>query len=305
MSVILDVDVILDKISKNGLSSATLEEWNFIKEELYSSTYDSQDGIDNTFFTSITETTSTQSQSHSNSQHIPANIDISLVQEEFSLIAIDIIESLDDNFYVVDINGYIGLHPINQHLNEFESNLYQIFKHKDIYLKSVLEKSKQPRVIIKNEIFPYENKLVWRKLKIKSPQINKEIKPHNYKNYPKYLLKPNFGWQAIGIELYNELPDNFNNNCFIEEFIPSKLIDNHCYSIRVIVIANEKDFYPILYSNRKCLNPIIENLKGDKLSDKDRFSYISNINSDNQDYIINNDTRLKEFVSNLKFSTKV
>lgn len=252
MSIILDVDVILDKMSKNGLSSITLEEWNFV------------------------------------------------VQREFSLIAIDIIESLDDNFYVVDINGCIGLHPINQHLNEFESNLYQIFKHKDIYLKSVLEKSKQPRVIIKNEIFPHENKLVWRKLKIKSPQINKEIKPHNYKNYPKYLLKPNFGFQAIGIELYNELPDNFNDDYFIEEFIPSKLIDNHCYSIRVIVIANEKDFYPILYSNRKCLNPIIENLKGDKLSDKDRFSYISNINSDNQDYIINNDTRLKEFVSNLQ-----
>ena len=138
MSIILDVDVILDKMSKNGLSSITLEEWNFV------------------------------------------------VQREFSLIAIDIIESLDDNFYVVDINGYIGLHPINQHLNEFESNLYQIFKHKDIYLKSVLEKSKQPRVIIKNEIFTHENKLVWRKLKIKSPQINKEIKPHNYKNYPKY-----------------------------------------------------------------------------------------------------------------------
>lgn len=254
MSIILDVDVILDKISKNGLTSITLEEWNFV------------------------------------------------IQREFSLISIDIIESLDDNFYVVDINGDIGLHPINQHLNEFESNLYQIFKHKDIYLESVLEKSKQPRVIIKNKNFPYENKLKWRKLKIKSPQINKEIKPHNYKNYPKYLLKPNFGFQAIGIELYNELPDNFNDDYFIEEFIPSKLIDNHCYSIRVIVIANEKDFYPILYSNRKCLNPIIENLKGNKLSDKDRFSYISNINSDNQDYIINNNIRLKEFVSNLQFS---
>ena len=170
MSIILDVDVILDKISKNGLSSATLEEWNFIKETLYSSTYDSQDGVDNTFFISITETTNTQS------QHIPVNIDISLVEREFSLIAIDIIEILDDNFYVVDINGDIGLHPINQHLNEFESNLYQIFKHKDIYLESVLEKSKQPRVIIKNKHFPYENKLKWRKLKIKSPQINKEIK---------------------------------------------------------------------------------------------------------------------------------
>jgi hypothetical protein len=170
-------------------------------------------------------------------------------------------------------------------------------------LINLLEKSKQPRVIIKNESFPWENKLVWRKLKITSPQINKEIKPHNYKNYPKYLLKPNFGWQAIGIELYNELPDNINNYCFIEEFIPSKLIDNHCYSIRVIVIVNKKDFYPILYSNRKCLNSIVKNLKGDKLSDKDRFSYISNINSDNQDYIINNDIRLKEFVSNLKFLT--
>lgn len=45
----------------------------------------------------------------------------------FDLIALDIVEGLDNNYYVVDINGLVSLWPIDQHLSEFENNIKKLF----------------------------------------------------------------------------------------------------------------------------------------------------------------------------------
>ena len=148
----------------------------------------------------------------------------------------------------------------------------------------------------------YENKIYWReKFNPPSPKINEEIKIHNHNNYPKYLLKPKHNFKSRGIELYNQ--SNFiehNNSFFLEEFIPSKLIDNHCYSIRVIMIVNKENQYPVLYTLRKCENPIIENLTENGLTEEQSLSYISNRSTKSPDYEIYENEKLIEFVNSLK-----
>ena len=44
----------------------------------------------------------------------------------WTLIALDIVKGLDNNFYIVDINGLIGLRPIIQFEKEFNKRLYEI-----------------------------------------------------------------------------------------------------------------------------------------------------------------------------------
>ncbi len=224
--------------------------------------------------------------------------------QNFNLIAVDIIEGLDDNFYVVDINGDIGLDSILQHQEEFDNKLLEIFGHDDIHYDFYETFGNDSRVTIFNSTYYYENKMSWREFNYKCPSINELAKPHSLSDYPKFLIKPKFDYQARNISVYNtdSLPENLDNSYFVEQFIPSKLIDDHCYSIRVILIVNETHTYPILYLNRKCLNPIIRNLPSGKLSDEDVKSYLSNVTNKNIHFTKNIDPKLKEFVESLKIN---
>ena len=230
----------------------------------------------------------------------------------YTLIGLDIIEGLDGQFYVVDVNGLIGLRRITQHLELFNQKLKSIFN-EDYYFEcsSIIDNydkvkigsgNRDSKIWIQNNGFTYENKIYWReKFSLPSPKINEEIKIHNNNNYPKYLLKPKHNFKSRGIELYNQ--SNFiehNNSFFLEEFIPSKLIDNHCYSIRVIMIVNKENQYPVLYTLRKCENPIIENLREDRLTEERSLSYISNRSTKSPDYEIYENEKLIEFVNSLK-----
>jgi hypothetical protein len=235
-------------------------------------------------------------------------------KKNYTLIGVDIIEGLDDNFYIVDVNGLIGLRRITQHLDEFNKKLNELFN-EDVYFEcstsinnwdkvKIASGNKESKIWVQNLGFSYENKLSWRKkFNLPSPKIENEIVEHTNPDYPKYLLKPEFNFKSRGIELYNNLTNKFpKHGHFLEEFIPSKLIDNHCYNIRVIMIVNEDNHYPILYTLRKCPNPIIKNIKSDILTEEESLSYISNRSNQNVDYELYDNDKLKKFISNLKIT---
>lgn len=247
----------------------------------------------------------------------------------FNLIAIDIVDGIDDKFYAVDINGQISMNPIIQYTDEFNYQLQKIFG-KDFYFNCPNEikdydkvkigsLNKNSQVYINNFRFNYENKLVWRKkIEVNCPKIGTNIIFHENPDYPKILFKPENGWRAKGIKLYNHKITNenkkdtfdilnnarrecniFNKEIFIEEFIPSKTIGNYCYTTRVLMITNNKETHPLLFLDRKCANPIIKNLKIGKLSNVDCLSYLSNVTDINKKFYPNEDYKLREFVKNI------
>lgn len=229
---------------------------------------------------------------------------------KYNLIAIDIIDGIDNNFYVVDVNGLIGINSILMYRDIFETSLSDIFGEVvNIECSDFIKNSEQikrktnSKITISNEGFIYENKLKWRKaFNLPCPKINKNIKLHTNPDYPKFLKKLNHSFRGMGIELYNT-NELIEEEGFLEEFIPSKTIDGYCYSVRVILIVNNIECHPLLFLNRKCCNPVIKNLKEGKLTKEEKLSYISNL-CDNFDYEINNDEKLKKFVNNLKIRNK-
>ena len=226
--------------------------------------------------------------------------------ERYKLIALDIVEGLDDNFYVLDINGLIGVNSIIQHKKEFDEEILNIFGEEVniecgefIKDRHKIEVKTDSNIIIQNNGFANENKLLWRKeYNLPCPKINNEIIPHKNPNYPKYLLKPDFSFQGRGITLLNkkiEIPENH----FLEEFIPGKTIDGHCNGIRVIMIISKKECKPLLYLNRVCCNPILENIKEDILDEEQSLSYINN-RCKPLVYFQNKDSKLKEFIKTIQ-----
>jgi len=134
--------------------------------------------------------------------------------QKFNLIALDIIEGLDGQFYVVDINGLVGLSAILQYRFEFESQLNSLFG-SDFYFHSpktiknsenlkIGSQNENSTIHISNNSFRYENKILWRKkFQINSPRISKNIQINNLSDYPKILFKPEDGFGSQGIVLYN------------------------------------------------------------------------------------------------------
>jgi len=248
----------------------------------------------------------------------------------YDLIAIDIVDGIDDKFYAVDINGLISMNPIIQYTEEFNYQLERIFgkdfyfncpsKIKDYDKVKIGSQNKNSQVHINNLGFDYENKLVWRKkIEVNCPKIGTNITFHENPDYPKILFKPENGWRAKGIKLYNI--DNtiesrqstfdvlnqarreckvFNKEVFIEEFIPSKTIDDYCYTTRVLLIKNSRETHPLLFLNRKCAKPIIKNLKPGRLTDDECLSYLSNVTDVNKKFYPNEDYKLREFVKKIK-----
>jgi hypothetical protein len=247
----------------------------------------------------------------------------------YNLIAMDIVDGIDGNFYAVDINGLISMNPIIQYTDEFNYKLQKIFG-KDFYFNcpDVIKDSdkvnigslnKNSQVYINNFRFNYENKLIWRKkIEVNCPKIGTNIVFHENPDYPKILFKPENGWRAKGIKLYNNnnIIENkqstfdtlnqarreckaFNKEMFIEEFIPSKTIDSYCYTTRVLMITNNRETHPLLFLNRKCANPIIKNLKFGRLSNEDCLSYLSNVSDINKKFYPNEDYKLREFVKKI------
>ena len=235
--------------------------------------------------------------------------------KRYKLIALDIIEGLDDEFYVVDINGIIGNEAINQFEDIFINTIKNVFHSNHIsFIESSLEYDHIERLNphfqlpvqheISNRGIGFEDKMVWRKkFNISSPPIDEDIKFHHNKNYPQYLLKPNFAFKGRGIRLFNSTTIKKEDKKFVEQFIPSKLINDHCYSIRVIIVVGEGVCHPILYLNRICCTPIIKNLKEGELSTEESLSYISN-RCDNYHYEINKSVSLKEFIKKIDFTIK-
>ena len=228
--------------------------------------------------------------------------------KKYNLIALDIIDGLDDKFYVVDINGVIGVRSIIQYKKQFNKGISGIFDEKVNIECSDFVKNKEEiitktdsDVVIQNLGFNYENKMDWRRVyNFPCPQINEKIKPHSHSDYPKYLLKPEFSFKGRGIILSNDKIIKKGNK-FIEEFIPSKLINGHCYSVRVIMIINKKESYPLLFLNRVCQRPIIKNLHSVELTKDENLSYISNLEENTSPYIENKDPKLKAFIKTLNF----
>lgn len=230
----------------------------------------------------------------------------------YTLIAVDIVEGLDDNFYVVDINGLIGLRSITPHLDTFEKKLKEIFCDKEYYFDCSLlinnfdkvkigSGNRNSNIWIENQGINFENKLSWReKFKINCPSTSDNIKINDNDDYPKYLLKPVFNFKSRGVELYNQ-PEliECGSEYFLEEFIPSKTKDGYSYAIRVILIIDEIEQHPIIYTIRKCENPLIKNLGRGKLTFNESLSYLSNRSEKNPDYQLYNNDKLIEFVNNL------
>ena len=254
------------------------------------------------------------------------------MKKSYRLISLDIIDGIDGNFYIVDINGLIGVRPILLFQDVFNKNITE--KIGSDYHFECPELKSNPNAInnfdlinknlnldsnitIYNTSFSFENKLEWRrKLKLDSPNIGINISYHDYDSYPKYLIKPQMSLQGKGILLFNDFNPNLNDesikkikqsygNLFLEQFIPSKLIDNHCYSVRVLLLVNQNECHPVLFANRLCYKPIIQNLNRGRLSDDDSLSYISNRTFPNIDYDvskfyrINTDERIREFIKNV------
>jgi len=223
----------------------------------------------------------------------------------FNLLAIDVVESLDDKFYVIDFNGSIGISPsIINFQDEFNKSLINLFGENYYFecydefvndpefgiMRGVFNSTlngvnnlnkgldKNSLVVIHNDGFPDENKLKWRsKYEFESPLIGNDVKIHNHPDYPKFLIKPTYSYSGRGIKLYNQKKfTTINNNQFIEQFITCKLINNHCYHSRLIIIHNEYETFPILHLNKLCPNPIIRNLNEGLLTEEESLSYISN-----------------------------
>lgn len=261
------------------------------------------------------------------------------MKKSYKMISLDIIEGIDDEFYIVDVNGLIGIRSVIEFSKEFTENIKNIIG--EDYHFECPELKINPNAIanfdlingglnlksditIYNTKFPLENKLKWRnKLKLKSPKIGRNISYHDHPNYPKYLVKPQFCYQGKGILLYNDFNPNIDdqniqviknlfessdNGIFFEQFIPSKLIDRHCYSVLVLLIVNQTECHPVLYVNRMCYRPIIENLQIGKLSEEATLSYISNRAVNLPDYEVskfyrlNTDQKIREFLKQIKIN---
>lgn len=232
--------------------------------------------------------------------------------EKYDLIALDIIDGLDNKFYVVDINGIIGINSIMKYKKQFDKRIFEIFGEMvNIECSSFVTNSDEiiaktdSNVVIQNLGFKYENKMDWRRVyDLPCPQINENIKTHSHPDYPKYMLKPEFSFKGRGIILSNDKIVKKSSK-FVEEFIPSKLINGHCYSIRVIMIINKKESYPLLFLNRICQRPIIKNLHSGELTGDENFSYISNLKASKENEIAhyreNKDPKLKAFIKTLNF----
>jgi len=228
----------------------------------------------------------------------------------YKLIALDIIDGLDDKFYIVDINGIIGVNSIMKYKVQFDKRILEIFGEMvNIECSSFVKNGDEiitktdSNVVIKNLGFKYENKMDWRRVyNLPCPQINEKIKTHSHPDYPKYMLKPEFSFKGRGIVLSN---DNIvkKGSKFVEEFIPSKLIDGHCYSVRVIMIINKKESHPLLFLNRICQEPIIKNLHEGDLTNEENLSYISNLQvsgrNNNVKYIENKNPKLVDFIKKI------
>jgi hypothetical protein len=107
----------------------------------------------------------------------------------------------------------------------------------------------------------------------------------------------------MGIELHNTEIEPKEKH-FVEQYIPGKLIDGHCYHSRLIIITNEYETLPILRLNKLCSKPIIKNLKQMTLSEEQSHSYISNkedekdpthFNDKFEKWILNTDDRFENF----------
>ena len=46
---------------------------------------------------------------------------------EFKMLAIDVIDGLDNNFYVIDVNGLVGVQSILKHKDIFHTELRKFF----------------------------------------------------------------------------------------------------------------------------------------------------------------------------------
>lgn len=244
-----------------------------------------------------------------------------MTKYKFNLVAIDVIDGLDNNFYVIDVNGLIGVQSILKYQYIFHTELRKLFG--NFYSLNCLTSfvkdfdllneglNKNSLVVINNDVFKHENKLDWReKYDFASPPItlyrnSSCLEIHNNPDYPKFLTKPNFSFGGMGIELYNELETISNKEDeFIEQYIPNKLIDGHCYHSRLIIITNEDETFPILRLNKLCARPIIRNLKQGILTEEESLSYISNRNDEEnpnhfsekcEKWILNTDDRFEEF----------
>lgn len=233
--------------------------------------------------------------------------------KKYNLIALDIIDGLDENFYIVDINGLIGINSILKYKTSFDEALLKIFGERvNIECSSFINNNEEiimktdSKVLIQNNGFTNENKLKWRNVyNLPCPEINDNAKPHSNPDYPKYLLKPEFSFKGNGIVLSNKNTIGGNNK-FVEEFIPSKLINGKCYSIRVIMIINKEEWHPLLFLNRICQEPIIKNLHKGDLTNEENLSYISNLQLSGRnnivEYIENKDPKLVDFIKNLNFN---
>lgn len=253
-------------------------------------------------------------------------------KKKYKLLALDVVDGLDNNFYVIDINGLIGLKPIIQHFEEFNNRIKDLFGndfyfdcpdiiHENENIKIGSQNENSP-IWISNNKFDFENKLEWRKkFNISSPSIGAKISIHQNPDYPKFLFKPELGYKSIGIKLFNHITKPYytqseifdilnyyrntvqtNQNIFVEEFIPSKLIDEFCYTSRVLMLVNENEHYPLLFLNRKCAKPIIKNLKNGILSPEESLSYLSNVSDINRQYFTNEDPKFRDFITNIKLN---
>jgi hypothetical protein len=240
---------------------------------------------------------------------------------EFKMLAIDLIDGLDNNFYVIDVNGLVGVQSILKHKDIFHTELRKFFDNNysfecswssivDIVDFDLLNEglNLNSLVIIENNGFIHEDKLEWRKIyNFPAPAItlgkSSCLEMHDNPDYPKFLTKPNFSFGGMGIELHNTEIEPKEKH-FVEKYIPGKLIDGHCYHSRLIIITNEYETLPILRLNKLCSKPIIRNLKQMTLSEDQSYSYISNkedekdpnyFNDKWEKWILNTDDRFEKF----------
>jgi hypothetical protein len=241
-------------------------------------------------------------------------MEIDIDKYKFELMAIDVIDGIDDNFYVIDVNGVIGVQPsVIKHQDIFHAELRKLFGNNYSLNGFVTDfellnegLDKNSLVSINNHGIGHEDKLDWRaKYDFPAPPINSNVEIHGHPDYPKFLTKPSNAFEGRGIELYN-LSDPVipKKDHFVEQYIPGKLINGHCYHSRLIVIFNTYDTIPLLRLNKLCTNPIIRDLKEGVLSKEQSLSYISNRSDEKnpnhlidkrEKWILNSDERFENF----------
>jgi len=235
---------------------------------------------------------------------------------KFNLLAIDVIDGLDNNFYVIDVNGILATPPILKYKDIFHNELRKLFGNHYSFDYMCDEEgfdllneglNTNSLVVISNDGFLNENKLEWReKYDFTAPPITLHksscLETHDNPDYPKFLIKPEFSFCGMGIELYNESEIVLTKKDeFIEQYIPGKLIDGNCYHSRLIIITNNDETIPILRLNKLCARPIIRNLNQGILTEEQSLSYISNrINDETpaekwEKWILNTDDRFENF----------